>query len=713
MIRTWPKQTEFAKMVNSAAALRRPASTTLTLGTWTGGLVTAREAERLNPKECSELLNMVLTEGGYARTRNGISPICTGAEGKVVSVGDFRIGGEYITMFGTVEAGSPDVFRLYKVNGNGSGTQIGDDDSLAGPPYLIGFNDLLIICDGSYIKYWDGGSEIQMAYDDGLGVESYHFNNRYGQIADPIDLTAQALGNGTVERVGYRFTTGTWTDKYTIPPSVCFATLCKKGAGYVGTNSRMVLRIRTLTDDIVAEKELIYPDTLKEDTTPGQDGSYEINYLEYEFILTEDDMQGTFTGLSQNTTYYMSLEYDGGDADNHVWVQNCVYTGPGYSHNGTAWTQTTGKTPLFAMRTSRPPKASYGIVHASRLFCIEGADGDNPSYLWYSGVMNHLDWSSPDSGGFLDGGKPIGAIASYYDQVWIFGTEGEPSLSRLAGTSPAAYTLTDTMQKVSSDQKSQTVTPDDIYFLHPAGMDSIDTMTEFGDVRSVSQADSIKNLISAGYSTEAFSGYEPEFGLTLLKLNDGTDDIYVLHTKLKTVKYFGAKPYMYSPIARWRFALPNAGESQQHVSCFGYGQGEMFIGTDAGQVWKMDKNTLKDGDSYPEYCLRTAYHGTKLAELAAQKMHPDAYGSKGGTFDIKAYKNHALLPWQTWSMVLPDDFTQIHPPAPGTFICNFDRMNVNFNFRSLMLAYENIVPQDDNPIYFGAFLLLCLRIGGL
>lgn len=713
MIRSWQKAPEYQNMTRNASVIRRPQSTTLTLGTWTGGLVTAREAERCNDKECSELLNMVLTEGGYARTRNGISQICAGAEGKVVSAGDYRIGGEYMTLFGTVESGSPDIYRLYKANPDGTVTQIGTDASLEGSPWLIGFNDLLIICDGSYIKFWDGGSDIQMAYDDGLGVESYHFNNRYGQIANPIDLTAQPLGNGTVERVGYKFKTGTWSAGYTIPPSVCFATLCKKGNGYTGTKTRLWLRIRTMADVVVAEKELIYPDTLKDDTSPAGDGSYEINYLEYEFILAEADMEDPYTGLSQNTDYYMSLEYDGGDADNHVWVQTCVYTGPGYSHNGTAWAQTTGKTPLFAMRTSRPPKASYGIVHASRLFCIEGADGDNPSYLWYSGVMNHLDWSSPDSGGFLDGGKPIGAIASFYDQVWVFGTEGEPSLSRLAGTSPAAYTLTDTMQKVSSDQKSMTVTPDDIYFLHPAGMDSIGTMTEFGDVRSVSQADSIKNLISAGYSTEAFSGYEPEFGLTLLKLEDGTEDIYALHNKLKTVKYFGAQPYMYSPIARWRFVLPAVGESAQHVSCFGYGHGEMYIGTDAGEVWKMDKTTLRDGGVYPQYCLRTAYHSTKLAELKAEKLSPDAYGNKGGAFEIKIYRNHSLLAWQTFSLTLPTVLNVEHPPAPAQYICNFDRLNVNFNFRSLMMAYENIVPNADNPIYFGAFLLLCLRIGGL
>lgn len=716
MIRTWQKIPEYSLMQRNAASVRRPQSATLTFGPWTGGLVTAKEAERCDLRECSELLNMVLTDGGYARTRNGISQICTGASGRVVSAGDFRINGEYMTLFGTVEEGAESIFRLYKANTDGTVTQIGDNDSLEGRPYLIGFNDLLIICDQSYIKFWDGGSDIQMAYDDGLGANAYHFNNRWGQNDPaPVDLLPQALGNGTVQRVAYRFTTGTWTAKYTIPPSVCYATLCKKGEGYVGDKQRMWIRIRNVSDVVIAEKEILYPDTLKQDTSPSHDGTYEINYLEYEFVMSEADMIPPYTGLAQTTTYYMSLEYSGGDADNHVWVQCCRITYWGWLHTGgSGWTQMTLKTPLFGMRTSRPPKASYGIVHASRLFCIEGTEGANPSYLWYSGVMNHLDWSSPDTGGYLDCGKPVGAIASYYDQVWLFGTANEPSLSRLAGTKPSEYSLTDTMQKVSAHQPSVTVTPDDIYFLHPGGVSAIGTMTEFGDVRTVSQGENIKDLISSYYSLKAFCGYEPEYGLTLLKLDDGTDYIYVLHNRQKNIKYFGQQPYLYSPAARWKFRLPVSGGVSQQVSCFGYGQNALYIGTTGGQIWKVEKGNLTDGGTYPEYQLKTAYHSTKMGEMAVQKLYLDVFGKTGGRFSVKGYKNHSLQPFQTWNMYLPTELAVEHPPAPASFICNFDRINANFNFRSLLLSYEDIIPAATNcPIYFGAMQLLCMRIGGL
>lgn len=792
-----------------------PRATSLSFGPWLGGLCTERQAEQLTKYECSQLLNFVLVENGYARTRDGTSLVSSGATGAIKCVGDVKVGSTWYTVFGD------DDNHLYY----NSGTTAIALAALEGEPRFVGYMGNLIVFDGSYIKLWDGtetlgaemvtngafaadtdwtkgtgwtisggdascdgtqvadsdlkqdisltagrlykvvytvrnrtagtvtplcgsGTEgtarstnatfteylyaatdsliyfradsdfvgeiddvsvkecqnLTILYDDGSGTSTpYQFENRWGN-----NDTSLALGDGTNTRIAYKFTSQTWDTGavYTIPPTTFYATFSKVGTGGTGSINAV---LRLVSDDSVLATKQIVADV----TAISDDAEVSITYASTD-ITTE---------MSQNTAYYMSVEFTnthGTPAANHVSVA-CTNVGSGglaFYYDG-SWNADTAKDPVMGLKPGRPPKAVDGVVHKDRLFTFEGTSGTNPGYLWYSNAGDHLDWSSNNGGGYatvIDSSATnytIGGIASWYDELWIFGEARQPFMGKLLGDSPQTYEIHATLQKVSGHYKTIIPTPDDIYFLHPGGVDAVRTIQEYGDIHAISQTDSISKTIHKYYDTVATAGYDPEFGLYLMKLN-GYDYTIAVHTRLKSARSYGMKQMSYSPVSIWDFAFTG------DPTAFGHGNGFLLIGTASGTVYKMDNTVVQDADTDVTYTLRTYFPSTKFQDLKADKINVNAFSRFGGTFDIVIYKNHNRTSTQTISVTMPWDTST----TPDELTMDYDEMNflvdpnlyydreyLNMNFRSIMVGIEN-VGVNGWPIYFGDVNLMARKIGG-
>jgi hypothetical protein len=258
-------------------------------------------------------------------------------------------------------------------------------------------------------------------------------------------------------------------------------------------------------------------------------------------------------------------------------------------------------------------------------------------------------------------------------------------------------------------------TPGDVYFLHPSGLDSVRVMQEYGDVRAISQTDAIRNLIVDNYDTDAFAGYDPENGLVMLKLNDGTDSFYVVHSRMKHARDMGDVVYQVSPSAEWVLNLPQISGNDQVPSVFGSGDGYAFIGTDQGAVYRLDNSVVTDAGNDADYRVRTAYMSTRFGEMNARRVNFDVFGAAGGSFRINFYTNHSLTAIFYETGDLPTVLTGTDPDDPSTddFNLNFDRFNVNFPFRSLMMEINNIELNGHNPIYVGAISVMGFNKGNL
>ena len=217
--------------------------------------------------------------------------------------------------------------------------------------------------------------------------------------------------------------------------------------------------------------------------------------------------------------------------------------------------------------------------------------------------------------------------------------------------------------------------------------------------------DDIKNLFQDYFNNTAFAEYEPNFGLYLLKLDDGTDNIYAIHTKLKTAKNKGGMAFPSTPVSRWQFEATWGGLFSQNITCFGSGENKCYVGTDHGLVYIIDPQQLDDNGENITFSLKSNYLSTIMGETAAWKSSFQCFGDEGGTFRIRFYVNHSRTPLHDFSVTLPDISAADDPTL------FFDRENLNFNFRTLMIEIDN-VSLDDGPIFFGPISILHMRIGG-
>jgi len=732
----------YSELYRQANRVRTPKRQVVSWGPFTGGLVTAREAERCNRTECPDLQNMVIETERLVRTRDGLSAVCSGVDGTVLAVKDVTVNGTDYTIIGGDDGGLVSHSgTLYKKDGT-SVEAFQNDAYLAGPPRFAAFNDMLMIFDSGMLKYWDGkpwatGATYEVvlgAYDAGIGADAYLADYRspgYAGIRQPEAHIGSALGSGGGKSgvaVGVSIPEIETTTISIGLPTVTVS-LGRWGNGYAGTETPVTIKLINIQSAVevdIAEADLVDPSDLPQITTAG--GTDPTEYQEYTYTFTTADLSYT-PGMPErmgmtylNPNYLVAVEFAGGDASNYVYVQTYTIDYYGVSGNKYTWGGSSYGTTdpysraVMSVRRNRAPDAIDGIVHANRLFVIEGPDGTHPDRLWYSGAGNPFDWSSPNSGGYIDTGKPIGGIASFYGDVWVFGTTRDPSLRRLTGDTPAEYALEDTMQEIAGHYKSIVTTPADVYFLHPAGMDSVRVMQEFGDVRAISQTMAIKDVVTSNYDTTAFAGYDPHSGLVLLKLNDSTDDIYAIHTRIKLSRTIGDIVYQVSPIAKWVLNLPQISGNDQSPTAFGSGEGFAYIGTDQGAVYKIDNSVVTDAGNAVSYSLKTAYMSTRFGEMNARRANFDAFGDDGGSLRIIFYTNHSRTALFYQDIDLPTSLVSSDPDDPSggdDFMLNFDRFNVNFPFRALMMEYSNITLNGNNPIYFGGISVQGFNKGSL
>lgn len=680
-------------LVRQGVAKARPKQKTFQFGPWPGGLVTTTQAEQLKSYEAFELLNIVLVSEGIARTRDGLEEVCSGCTGDPISVGRVLVNGTWKTLI------TDDDNKLYYDN-SGTATLI---KTLSGETRFLGFMDVAILFDNSYLKQYDGTS-VTMLYDDGTGVTTaYQYYNRAG--SDDTNIT---LGDGTNSRVAAKFTSQAWDSGYTIPPTTVFAKLKKAGTGGSGA---ILAKIRKVSDDSVLASMTLVSDV----TAISDDEEYDATFAASE-ITTE---------LSPSTAYYLSLEFTNADGDpptNHVLIKCTTVAsgGVGYHYAAAAWAADSTKDPIMGLKPGRPPKGYTGVVFGGRVFFL---DPDNEGYLRYCSAGNQYDYSTTNGGGYVgavdsdSNSFPIGGIASFYGSLYLFGTSEQPFLGTLTGDTPSEYAVTQTLQRVSGDYKSIVVAPDSIYFLSKSGIGDISTIEAYGDINAVTQTDNIRRTIHQYYSSAAFAGYVPEWGIYLLKLA-GYDSLIALHSKIKTVVPRGMGETTISPCTKWEFAIDAT------PTCFGEGDNYMFVGFDDGKIYKTSSSVVADDDIAVTYKIWPNFQSTVFGEYAAEKVSVNAFGRFGGDFDLAFYKNNSRTSFHTISFTVPWDTTVSLDELIGIDVAEedmgwlvepgnyFDRRLVNYNFRSTMIGIENIT-LNGKPMWFGPVVLLADSIGGL
>jgi len=371
-----------------------------------------------------------------------------------------------------------------------------------------------------------------------------------------------------------------------------------------------------------------------------------------------------------------------------------------YYYDG-SWHNDSAKNPLMSLRPGKPPKAAFGAVKDLRLFVA--GDPDNPGYVWY-GNLSHLDFSTGVSGGYISviddnrNSFEVGAGQDLYGQMFVYGTEDQPYLSRLEGDTPVDYTLPLMFQQAWSKHRTIQNVGNDLWTGSGTGVDTLSGVQQYGDVRSTSASERVKNLFESYWdSDKSFSGYYPEDGQYWLCL-DHTEYSKVLigHSKLAGFPWT-------------EYDLPCTAKA------FGQSSLGFTIGDDDGHLFYFNTDVYKDLNTtqiYPSF--KTAYTEFPFRSVDLIEIQLMMASTNGATWDILVYKDGNLedevysypflLPVSDTviidNLIMPiDDWVSAISPSYTAMF--FD---LNIHARSFQIEIKD-VQSVGTPVYFNGCML--------
>ena len=476
---------------NAVARTRRatPQAQTFSLNQFHLGLNTVEPASKLVKGEMAECRNFVLNRSRTLQTRFGLSKVTNSAFTTAPThVYQMPVAGTNYTLAIT-SAG-----KLYYLDASDDPALIKD---LGTEAELVSYHDYVMIMDGSYLKVWDG-SNVSMAYDDGSGSTGCQFDQTTLDQDEDIDL-----GDGTTERVGVAFDSQEWDSGYTIPITEIQVYLKKTGS----PTGDCVAKIRAQADDSVVSTS---------DTT------LDVANLTTTYVLQTFDFPGTDT-MDPDTSYYASIEYDNGDGSNYISVaaETVASGGNAVTHDGSSWSTDATANPCARLQPGRPPKAEFGVSYRTRLFLV---NPDEPGRLYFSNTNSYLDWSTADAAGWVGvmdsaaNSYEVGALVSQFEQLFVLGTETQPYLCVLSGSQPSAYVLSWIMGQIAGTRDTTLSVGNQVFFSNSFGTRSLTGVQEYGDVRTMEASGSIATLFDDDWTSTAFAGWDPQYGLYLLQM---------------------------------------------------------------------------------------------------------------------------------------------------------------------------------------------------
>lgn len=637
------------------------------------GVNTIVPSEMLTPQEMRRCVDFRLGSNGVLIDRDPVikHTTSTAMTGSPVSAGYAIVSGTGRDLIGASD------YKLYYLNSTVA-TLI---DTAEGTPYLVPFNDVCLVCDGGYLKYLDGVTTLKIAYD--AGSDGTQFDNYSGD-----DDSGLNIGDGTNTRVAVKFTSDSWTSGYTIPLTQIDCKLKQVGSP---------------TGTITAKLRLVADDTVLATTDLGTDAADISSTGEFvSFVFSS-----VTTEMSPGVAYYATIEHSGGDGSNHIQLRCTDTTGTAYYYSG-SWTADATKQPIIKVYPGLPPKCSFGVVSNRRPFL--GGDPDNPGYVWY-GNLTHLDFSTTNGGGWIgviddnSNSFEVGAMQDLYGDLFIYGTEDQPYLSKLSGSQPSDFELPLTFQRAWSTQNTLVNVKNDLWNGSGDGVDAMSGVQEYGDFRSFSLTDSVTDIIEDYWvSSTAFAGYNPKYRHYMLHLPT-YEKTLVGHIKNRVTLDDETTRYPWTV-----YDLPVT------PTCFGQLSFGFVIGADDGYLYKFSSTAYKDlATTQVEPYFETSMVQFPTRRALIEQVQFVGGSLTGSSFKIDFYINGNISTYvlqlsasvSISDSLLVTEATGLLAEATGLLSSDTSppRVDLNISCTDIKLKFHSFQKSQPSNIYFnGCFL---------
>lgn len=687
----------------------------------------------VTPNDLIYAYDVFYKDGGVPYSRNGtdeLIPIEYGAttaiNETVTFIEDINSGGSWLLL---VAASSTNLLYRQRLSGTTESLQkvmpYGSTASFSSASSLRfkQFGNKVYFFDGSYLKYInvDGVDGLKngaayptviphLVYDDGTGSTSYQYNYR-----DDQEFSFVTIGNGTNEYASQLFDTSAWDTGYTIPPTVAFVKMYTSGTGFTGIdNVGITARVQYATSAGIPKP---WSDTVYSSATlVARIQDIPTTPTEYSVVLTTT----TELAPSQTDRYYLSFEYDNGDATNFVKISTSSKTGVDCHASTASGTSAISNQALISsLRPGLPPKAVEGVIHNQRLFLIEGESGDNPDYIWYSNASDPFDWSTPNGGGYLQIGTTIGAIVPFYRDLWIFGIENKPGLNRLAGTTPTTWAVESVSKRTHAHYKGVYAASNDIFFINSYGLFSLRTVQEYGDVKTASLSRKVMTELNYYFDGDDYHiGYDP-FNDVFMYFDISSNKMFAFSVGAISTSADGAFAPCSFINANMQSRVYNSGINKILKYFTTTDTGRLLFANLTGEIFEQNIRTPTLGYTGGSHTINvsprviTGFMTSVVGDLEAYKFQTNSYvdnfnNPSSSTMTIGFDRNLTGLEVVSKSLVFP-------PNPGGDNAAYYDRQNINFNFRNLSLDMTIASSSTASMVRFN-FLpvnVFCRKVRGL
>lgn len=538
------------------------------------GINTVLGANQLEKDELTACFNWKFDKTGKLVTREGLTKTTnTPVPGSLVYATRVVLSATEYTLL--IDSNN----ILYYIDDSSDPVLIG---TLEGQAEVHSFGGYAIILDTGYIKTWDG-TTLRIAYDEGTGSRGYVFDNSAN------DDSQLALGNGTNTRIGYKFTTASWTSGWTIPPTG--GTVKLKRSGSLPA-TRVYVRLRRVSDD---EK---MAETYIRDASTGVEvtaNSVSTDATEYNFTFSSSEV---FAELAPAVAYYLCAEWQGGSAAAYLNVECSDETsGLSYVYAAATWTANTSYTPTMSLQPGPPPKASFGRVRNNRLWASGGSDF--PGVCWYSNTNTPYDYSTASGGGYIgviDGDTDsyqVGAMFKLFGNLYFLGKAENPYLAVLSGSIGSDVAINEERKPTWSHARVVDETENNAVFINPSGVYVVTGIEQYGDLSFTSVSYPISNIIKDYYDTSGFGCYNPNTKQYFAKLT-GHSEVLVCHPDLPVQEGSGI-----------RYPWVMYGFSGLTPTSFNYFDNEFYVGMSNGHLYRLDGDAFDDAGSTITYAIKS------------------------------------------------------------------------------------------------------------